>query len=492
MSLFPVIKEISLKPIARTMAQLLFSWVDKKTKTVVFAQEEEGKIPSSAIWLGKVGESNPNSKLYNYNLWLSTDFPSIIMIYGRRGTGKSYSMGVIVEGLMSQNNDVSITPPSYALLMIDTLGQFWQTKYPPPDSEKEQIGELHKWNLKARGFSNLQVFVPRGTRRYEEDWGEFSIAISDLDLEDWCGLLQVDRFSDRIGQLMSLVYEKVLIQGYVHAERDAETGEIIPQSIRDVESNPQYNSEDLLDCLDYDREINSKTMGFERQTIRALRSRIEVIKTWRVLSEDGTPLDQIFKKGILTVINLSEADYSLKSLIAGILIKKIFKERQQQRNQEELNKVKAKKNESESIPPGWIFIDEAHNYCPEREITSCKEWLIRYAKEGRSLGLGLVGTTQQPSALSSKLSSQINVLICHGLSFAQDISAVEDRILNNMLDDVSIKGEKIESNILPRILRILDRGEVMISSTGVNRVFLAKVRPRIAAHGGAPPKIQKQ
>ena len=88
------------------------------------------------------------------------------------------------------------------------------------------------------------------------------------------------------------------------------------------------------------------------------------------------------------------------------------------------------KRQDDIFPEGWVLIDEAHNYCPTTGISSSKEWLIKFVKEGRSYGLGLVGTTQQPSALDGDLTSQVNVLICHSLAFAQDIQAARDRLLN--------------------------------------------------------------
>lgn len=485
-TLFPKIKDITLKGNIKIASRLHFNYSEPQSKAVIFGSETEGEAPSNAILVGKVEETHPGHSLYNYNLWLSTDFPSIIMIYGRRGTGKSYTMGTLAEGLISRGNNISISQSRYAILLIDTLGQFWQITFPPPKSEKQQLSDLANWGLKPNGYSNVQVFVPIGYNKYADNWMDFSITISDLDLEDWCGLLQVDRYADRIGQLMGQVYEKVLNDGYTHAERDPDTGNVVHQ--HQVQPKESYNLDDLIECLDFDLEINSKSQGYERATIRALRSRLADMRTWRVLSEHGTSIEEIFKAGLLTVINVSEADYSLKTLITGILTKKIFKARAEARAREEISRITNKPNEKPSIPPGWLFLDEAHNYCPESGIVSSKEWLIRYAKEGRSLGLGLVGTTQQPSALSTKLTSQINILICHGLAFSQDIAAVEARILNDMFEQIIINGEEIKTSILERVLRNLDRGEALVSSTGVNRVFLGRIRPRSAAHGGAPPK----
>ena len=458
---------------------------------MVIGLESKESRSRNAIFLGKINETGTTRSFYNYNLWLAIDFPHIILICGKRGTGKSYTLGVIAEGLMGSDKVSTIEEPTYAMLIVDTLGQFWQMKYPPmpkdPDGQ-EQLSLLSSWGLEPKGFKNINIVVPKGCNQYFSDWMIFSIRISDLDLDDWCGLLGVDRYYSRMGQLMSQVYEKVVEKGYMWVKRHLETGDIIES--KRVDPKEIYNIEDLVECLDHDQEINSKIYGFETRTIRALRSRLADLRNWKVFDEKGSSIDDVFKHGTVTIMNLQEVDYALKSLVVGILVKKIFKARIEARGAEEATKITMRrKGNEEGVPPGWLLIDEAHNYCPEAEITAAKNWLIRYAKEGRSLGLGLILTTQQPSALSNKLSSQINLLICHGLAFSQDVSAVEARLLNEPPESFRLEYETIETNVLRRILRSLERGDALISASGVNRVFCAQVRPRLAMHGGGPPKL---
>ena len=55
------------------------------------------------------------------------------------------------------------------------------------------------------------------------------------------------------------------------------------------------------------------------------------------------------------------------------------------------------------------------------------------------------------------------------------------------LDTIKIKDVGYETNITSKTLRSLSVGETVISCTDVNRIFLAKMRPRLAAHGGGHP-----
>ena len=489
--MIPKIKDVRLPTKVHITSPLRFDSADVTSKSVVIGLESKESEPENVIFLGKISETGSTRSYYNHNLWLSIDFPHIILICGKRGTGKSYTLGVIAEGLQGSKEVSTIRKPNYAVLIIDTLGQFWQMKYPPFSHDpngQDQISLLAKWGLEPAGFAEVEVFVPRGCTQYFPDWKFFSIRISDLDLDDWCGLLGVDRYHSRMGQLMGQAYEKVVEKGYIWVRKDLETGHVVES--KRVNPKESYTIEELIECLDHDQEINSKAIGFETRTIRALRGRLADLRTWKVFDKKGSAIEDVFKRGKIILMNLQEVDYELKSLVVGILVKKIFKARIEARALEEAKKVEQRKKMEEcSFPPGWLLIDEAHNYCPEAEITAAKSWLIRYAKEGRSLGLGLVATTQQPSALSNKLSSQINILISHGLAFSQDISAVEARLLNEPPESVRLEHETLATSVLRRILRTLERGDAAISASSVNRVFCAKVRPRLAMHGGGPPKL---
>ena len=109
--MFPPHKPIRLNNKIQAEPPLKFSFIDKKTKNVTFANEDQ-KNPKHAVLLGKIEETSETNNLFNYNAWIDTDFPSIVMVYGRRGTGKSYTLGCIAEGLISDSNNISALPNS--------------------------------------------------------------------------------------------------------------------------------------------------------------------------------------------------------------------------------------------------------------------------------------------------------------------------------------------------------------------------------------------
>ena len=62
--MFPPSKIISLDNKIQAEPSLKFSFIDKKTKNVTFANEDQGN-PKHAILLGKIEESSESNNLFN-------------------------------------------------------------------------------------------------------------------------------------------------------------------------------------------------------------------------------------------------------------------------------------------------------------------------------------------------------------------------------------------------------------------------------------------
>lgn len=484
------IKSVRLPTTFKVKSDLAFTDDPNASRKSVMILKDTAKDIQNSILLGKILEINSIKNLSNYNIWCAIDFPSIISIFGRRGTGKSFTLGSFAEGLIGHGLDIRKGDQNPAAILFDTLGHFWQMEYPPPATDADQIKSLSDWGLKPQGFENVEIYVPAGYDKHDDAWHFFTIQYSDLSLDDWCGMLKVNRFETPQGRLMAQVFDKVTRSGWQRGNWDAD-GNLTSQSTEN--RNADYNVEMLCECALNDVEINDERIGYKMDTIRALVSKLTAMGQWPVLQDTGTPLTELFRSGILSVIKLSGVDDAEKQMIAGIIIKKIFKARERAKEQEEFSRIRNEEIVEGSIPWGWVLIDEAHEYCPQGGIiTPSAEHIIRFAKKGRSLGLGLVTTTQQPSALSSRLSSQINMLICHALAFEDDIDAAKDRLLNLELDKVTIKNKNYESSVTKKILRSLSVGQTFISSTDVNRTFIAAMRPRLAAHGGGHPVHEEE
>jgi DNA helicase HerA-like ATPase len=137
-----------------------------------------------------------------------------------------------------------------------------------------------------------------------------------------------------------------------------------------------------------------------------------------------------------------------------------------------------------NIPRTWVLLDEAHVLAGTDQGSIARDAFIKYAKEGRNYGLSLALATQQPSALDSRLTSQVETLIVHQLTAPKDAAVALDNLRSPLPSDVKVGGEKVGVDLL---LRSLTPGVATFSCGNaplLPRVCVATVRPRVSAHGG--------
>ncbi|MFW9881386.1 MAG: helicase HerA domain-containing protein, partial [Candidatus Thorarchaeota archaeon] len=145
------------------------------------------------------------ASLFGYKVLFDNKFPHIIFICGKRGSGKSYTLGVIVEELGRSNSGIGT-------IVVDPLGTFLTMKNKNKSQKADTI--LPKYGLYPRDFKNIRVLAPVG---FYEDMrssvdGAFSIAVSDLTVDDWCLVFDINRFKTQ-GLLIGDVLDKI-INGY--------------------------------------------------------------------------------------------------------------------------------------------------------------------------------------------------------------------------------------------------------------------------------------
>lgn len=444
-----------------------------------------------AVFVGKVAEHTRGR-----NIWLDCEGAHAIYVMGKRRSGKTYTLGVLLEGLGS-SNWIRQGKKEQAILLLDTMNVFVTVPHNVEDvygRHSKQAEELRKWGLVKENFKTV-LFYPVGTLAPPEgNAKQIAIKPSDLSGTDWAALFGVDTYSDPMGQLISDVYERVALEGY----EDAAT--------RHLAAKPDYTIDDLLGCIEGCEPIKT---GYHPDTVRALKTRLKAVKRLPVFSQTGIELREVFSPGQISILLLRDLDQGLRSLLVGILVKRVMElrsisdryerlasvhmerfrvlngendgkraEAERQKYEEYLEKVQA------GLPRGWIIIDEAHNYMPAKGITPSGEPLRKYVTEGRNLGLSIVVATQNPSALDPAIRRNADTLIIHSMSMRDDISVAEGMVNTFIPDSFEFKSEKITSRIFEQLVRSLPMGYAVVSTDRANRVFVARVRPRITVHGG--------
>jgi hypothetical protein len=121
------------------------------------------------LLLGNLAESGPRRKL-----WLDVTGEQVVAVLGKRGSGKSYTLGAIIEGFAAGVGDSPIatlnTPRS--ALILDIMDIFWTSQIPlvaeGPKELVKQYETMRRGSLNSQTL-NTEVWIPSGFENREID-----------------------------------------------------------------------------------------------------------------------------------------------------------------------------------------------------------------------------------------------------------------------------------------------------------------------------------
>ena len=137
---------------------------------------------SGLIHIGKGYVTMGNYTSMSNNIFLDVARSHVILVAGKRGSGKSYTLGVITEEIANLPQE---TARNIAPIIFDTMGIFWTMKF---KNEKEK-SILDEWKLEPKS-SPIKVFAPIGKIEDYKEKGipvdeAFALKASELESEDW-------------------------------------------------------------------------------------------------------------------------------------------------------------------------------------------------------------------------------------------------------------------------------------------------------------------
>ncbi|MBT6689870.1 ATP-binding protein [archaeon] len=410
-------------------------------------------------YLGKSFVTMGNYTSLSNPIYMDVARSHVVLVSGKRGSGKSYTLGVMAEAL----GDLGVEESgNIASVIFDTMGIYWTMKYKNL-KDAELLGEA---GLEAKNV-NVKVFTPFGYYNEFKDKGidvdaEFAIKISELEASDWVSLFEL-KFTDPVA---------VLIEGVVSELQ---------------ESKGSFSFEDIHELIGRAENVNQDVKN-------AVGALFDAAETWKVFDEvKGTAVRDLIEPGVSTVIDLSMyaslGAFNVRALIIGLVSKKIFNERMKSRKDEEIQAVShgadfARFRVAREMPLVWIFIDEAHEFLPHEEVgkTPATDALVQLLREGRQPGVSMVLATQQPGKIHSDAMTQSDIVISHRVTARLDVDALNDVTQSYMKSDISDK-----LNGLPHL-----KGSAIILDDNSERIYPMRVRPRFTWHGGEAPMAIKK
>lgn len=371
--------------------------------------------------------------------------PHICLISGKRGYGKSYTLGVLIEEISKQTPEIR---RNLSTILIDTLGIFWTLAFP----NTRQYDYLKQWNLDPKTF-HITVFT---TNIHDKPFlksenitlKHLLIKTSQLSPLHWCQLFDI-KPTDSLGIIIS----KAILE-LQHDNKNYTIDEVIKK----INSNDSWN-------------LIQKT---------AVENLFSTAKSWDIFSEEGMDFKELLKQNTIHVIDLSEIDNDfLKSIIVSVIADSLFYLRVQARKTMELNEMGLSKLKK-YVPLIWLAIDEAQLFIPKKKTSVCKTILKdKWMRQGRQPGLSLMLATQKPSLIDPEVFSHSDLIYCHRLTADEDIQSLKRIHPTYMKDDIHHLIQKIGS----------DKGVALVIDDTKESVHLVKIRPRQSWHGGGNPSV---
>jgi uncharacterized protein len=338
-----------------------------------------------------------------------------LSVLAKTGAGKSYTVGVLLEELADKE---------VPCVIIDPHGEYYTLKIAndsPADYEK-----FVKYQVSPKAFQNVVEYTPNKSINPTADH-EFKLSDKNMDAKDIIDILP----TSLTGGQQALLY----------------------QAINELKGSGDYTLEYIIQHLQLS-DTNAKW---------GLVAGLQALLDTNIFSTEGIKLEEIAKKGQMTIINLKGIKPEMQELVVSKLSYDLFEARKQNK-----------------IPAFFFLVEEAHRFCPERGVgTAMSLGILRtVAAEGRKFGMGLGIVTQRPAKVDKNVLSQANTQIILKVTNPNDINAIS-KSLENFSPD------------LEDVMKNLSMGTALITSETLERPVLTNVRVRRSKHGGVAVDLVK-
>ena len=349
-----------------------------------------------------------------------------LAILASTGSGKSYTAGVFVEELMNEYNRA-------AVLIVDPHGEY--------HTMNSVMGDEQFFG--ADGYKpEVRIFTP----------DKIKVRFSTLTEADVKYLLP-EGTSDKMAHFLSQAFTS--LNERLKAERRADYA---------------YAYHDLRD------EVNKQKFGDEKKDGGGNASSIDGL-LWRMDSrfgreggiftaKDHIELNELFKPGRCTILQLSDIEQHEQQVIVGALLRRVNKARMA------VVRGETPKENGDFIDyPVFTLLEEAHRFAPAGTSVVSTNILKQILSEGRKFGVGIGLITQRPGKLDQDVLSQC-------------MTQIIMRIVNPIDQQTVAQSVEGAGRAMLAELPALTKGQAVISGVGINTPVMCRIRKRLTEHGG--------
>ncbi|MBN2881062.1 ATP-binding protein [Candidatus Woesearchaeota archaeon] len=415
-----------------------------------------------AILLGKNYVEQDDKLVEAQKVYMDVSGAHVLFICGKRGGGKSYTMGVVAEGFDLLEDEVK---KNLSIIMLDTMGVYWTMGH----ANKKEKELLEPYGITPHGIK-LRIFTPEKFYYEYKEKGiptddPFTMAASELTGDDWCMAFKQEKY-DRCG---------VLIQKTISELKEKKEN-----------TKQDFYLDDIINAIQEDKDSDNITKT-------AVLNMFKMAKGWGLFGKDPTPITELSKGGQLTILDVScyatmPGGWDVKALVVGIVAQHLFVKRMEYRKGEEFGNIKYledffantdTKTQNQDMPLVWLVIDEAHEFLPKDK----DDWnaatmpLVIIMREGRQPGISVIFATQQPGKIHTDVMTQSDMVLSHRITARMDVDALGLLAQSYMQDGITRA-----MNTIPRV-----KGTAVFFDDANEKIYRIRVRPRFTWHGGASP-----
>lgn len=331
-----------------------------------------------------------------------------LAVLAKTGGGKSYLVGVILEEFLK--HDVTC-------VIIDPHGEYGSLRY-KADSVRDQA----RFKVDSRGFKDKIIeFSPDTTLNREAKPLTFSLR--NLDARELLTFMGSTNVRALVAPL------KGLMEGC-------------------AQENADYTLKDLI------RRAHARAADEGNGSFETLAEKLEYLEETKLLAPVGTSLHDLVVEGKMTILNLRGSAPDVQELVVTRVLTTFFEQRKRGK-----------------IPPLFIVVEEAHNFCPQQGQAISSRILKTVASEGRKFGLGLCVVSQRPARVDKNVLSQCTTQLILQVTNPLDVRAIAQ----------SVEGL---TEGMTEMIQALPVGTCLVSGGGFHTPLFCEVRPRMSRHGG--------
>lgn len=388
-----------------------------------------------------------------------------LAVLAMTGSGKSYTVGRIIERLVAQlNGTVVVFDPHGEYGRAYEGGQL-RTNEAMSEVEDERdktalpkiVENIKKLQDKGGG---IIVYTPQDAGfdlKYASKNRRLALQFDNFDLDSLGGILPgITEPQMRVLDVAIRKWKKEVPS----QPRDVQTLiDLLSKRLDDVRNDPD------LDLTDEEKKaLGARSAAIAGMRLRALLNEAKAFYT--AACAQPTDIRELVGRkgkgvGRLVIVDLQGLSDDARQIIVALVSAEI---------------LDAAASKTDPIRPCFLVYEEGHNFAPADGSSLSRAIIKRIAGEGRKFGVGFAVISQRPSKLDSDVTSQCNTLITMRIKNPDD-----QRFIIKSSEQLS----KADVDELPA----LSTGEALITGRSIPAPLLVKVGYKALKHGGESPKI---